>query len=84
MMHPDIAKALVEQRHEELAQGRRHQTEIEAPGRPARRLPRWRISWSRAVLSPAGVPGTADGGRPDRIGNGGSSLIIIISAHRSA
>jgi hypothetical protein len=91
MIHPDIAKTLVEQHHEQLVQCRRYQTEIKrrraghaAPGWLTRRVPRWRISWSRTVLSPAAVPGTAGGGRPDRPGQRGSSLVIIISAHRSA
>jgi len=45
------------------------------------RLPRWRISWSRTRLSPAGGPAVVG---PDRTGKRGSSLVIIISAYRSA
>lgn len=36
--------------------------------RAGRRFPRWRISWTRTVLAPAR----------------GRSVVIIISAHRSA
>jgi hypothetical protein len=36
--------------------------------RTSRRFPRWRISWTRTVLAPAR----------------GRSVVIIISAHRSA
>jgi len=91
MINPGLAKALVEQRHEQLAQCRRHQTQSKrqrahpaAPGWLIRRVPRWRISWSRTVLSPAGAPGTAADGRCDRPGRHGSSLMIIITARRSA
>jgi hypothetical protein len=91
MMHPDIAKTLVEQRHEQLAQCKRDQKrsnrERTGPGAPGWlicRVPRWRISWSRTVLSSAGVPGTTGGDRPDLPGKRGSSLVIIISAHRPA
>jgi hypothetical protein len=91
MMHPDIAKTLVEQRHEQLAQCKRDQTQSKrertgpgALGWLIHRVPRWRISWSRTVLSPAGAPGTTSGDGPDRPGKHGSSLVIIISAHRPA
>jgi hypothetical protein len=47
-----------------------------------RHLPRWHVSWTRAVLSPAGGPGTAGSGDPDGLGKRGSSLVIIISAYR--
>jgi hypothetical protein len=88
MMHPDIAKTLVEQRREQLVQCKRDQTGRKrertgpaASGWLIRRVPRWRISWSWTALLPAGIPGTAGGDRP---GKHGSSLVIIISAHRSA
>jgi hypothetical protein len=85
-MHPGIAKTLVEQRHQELvhtAESRRDRKGSQGPGWLSRHLPRWHVSWSRTVLSPAGAPGPA-GSRSDRPGRGGSSLVIIISAHRSA
>jgi hypothetical protein len=84
MIHPNVARTLVEQRYEQLVQDMRYQNDSKPPGSRVRRLPRWRISWSRTVLSPAGVPGTAGGGRQDHQGKGGSSLVIIISAYRSA
>lgn len=78
-MHPEIAKTLVAQRRDELVQ----QT---AAGRRTgrRRFPRWHISWTRTVLAPAGGSGPAGGGRVGQAGGRGSSLVIIISAHRSA
>jgi hypothetical protein len=78
-MHPVIAKKLVAERHDELMRGvasTRH-----GPGRSF--FPRWHISWTRTVLDPvttAGTPAHGGRGRPRR----GSSLVIIISAHRSA
>jgi hypothetical protein len=85
MMHPDIARTLVDQRREQLARcsaesGRRR----DVPARPRRLgcVPRWRVSWSRTILSPAAEPGTAGTGRSDRPGKRGSSLVIIISAYR--
>jgi len=83
-MHPETAKTLVEQRREELIR-------LMAPGgrtREAgsswlrRRLPRWHVSWTRTVLSPAAGSGTAGSGHPDRPGKRGSSVVIIISAYR--
>jgi hypothetical protein len=78
-MHPEIAKTLVAQHRDELVR----QT---ASGRRAghRRFPRWHASWTRTVLAPAGGPGPAGGRRAGRAGRRGSSLVIIISAHRSA
>ena len=80
-MHPEIARTLITQRHEELLRYART-----GPGQRAgrRRLPRWHVSWTRTVLAPAGVPGSASAGRAGRAGRRGSSLVIIISAHRSA
>ena len=78
-MHPEIAKTLVAQHHEELMQhsaSRRHAAR--------RRFPRWRVSWTRTVLVPAVAPGSADANRAGQAGRRGSSLVIIISAHRSA
>lgn len=62
-MHPEIAKALVAQHHDELV---RDSASRHRPGR--RRFPRWHVSWTRTVLAPAR----------------GRSVVIIISAHRSA
>ena len=78
-MHPEIAKTLVAQHRDELVQqtasrrrtGRRH-------------LPRWHISWTRTVLAPAAGPGPAGGNPAGQSGRRGSSLVIIISAHRSS
>jgi len=75
-MHPEIAKALVAQHREELVQ---HSASRHRTGR--RRFPRWRVSWTRTVLVPAVAPGSADA---SHAGRRGSSLVIIISAHRSA
>ena len=64
-MHPEIAKTLVEQRRDELTHtaesGRTRQT---GPGWLSRHLPRWHVSWSRTVLSPAGGPGADGSGHP--------------------
>ena len=76
-MHPEIAKALVAQRHDELA---RHTTARRLTGR--RRFPRWHISWSRIVLAPAGPAAPAGGNGAGQAGRRGSSLVIFISAHR--
>jgi hypothetical protein len=82
-MHPEIAKTLVEQRREALTQtAQSGRTRQAGPSWLSRRLPSWRVSWSRTVLSPAGGPGTAGSGYPDRPGQRGSSLVIIISAYR--
>ena len=82
-MHPEIAKTLVAQRHDELA----HTAENSQGARDSsgsswfsRHFPRWHVSWSRTVLSPA----AATSGRPGAPAKRGSSLVIIISAHRSA
>jgi hypothetical protein len=87
-MNPGIAKTLIEQRHQELlrhtAESRRGREGSHAPGGLSRRWPRWHVSWTRTVLSPAGGPGAADSSSPERQGKRGSSLVIIISAHRSA
>ena len=83
-MHPEIAKTLVEQRHEELtrttAETRRNPNA--GPNWLSRHLPRWHVSWTRTVLSPAAGLAVAGNGNPDGAGKGGSSLVIIISAHR--
>ena len=78
-MHPEIAKALVAQHRVELVR-------VSASGRRAapRRFPRGLVSWTRTVLAPAVASGSAGANRPGRAGRRGSSLVIIISAHRSA
>jgi hypothetical protein len=78
-MHPEIAKTLVAQHHRELVQdtASRHRGS-------RRRFPRWHVSWTRTVLSPATAPASAGVGRAGHPGRRGSSLVIIISAHRSA
>jgi hypothetical protein len=83
-MHPEMTKTLVEQRCQEItrqaAKSRRETTDSAGPSWLSR-LPRWRITWSRTRLSPTGSPALAG---PDRPGPRGSSLVIIISAYRSA
>ena len=78
-MHPEIAKTLVAQHHDELVRdtASRHRGS-------RRRFPRWHVSWTRTVLAPAAAPGFTGTGRAGRSGRRGSSLVIIISAHRSA
>jgi hypothetical protein len=87
-MHPEIAKTLVEQHRQELMRhspgSTRDHTGSARSGRLSHRLPRWHVSWSRTVLSPAGAAGLVGSNRPGRTGPDGSSLVIIISAHRSA
>jgi hypothetical protein len=87
-MHPQIAKTLADQRHQELMHAADHHSqELTASAKPSwliRRLPHWRVSWSRTVLSPAGIPDTAGSSRRTRRAKRGSSLVIIISAYRSA
>ena len=84
-MHPEIVKTLVEQHRQELVRSspasKREHTGRARSGWLSR-LPRWHVSWSRTVLSPAGA--LVGSGRSDRPGRTGSSLVIIISAHRSA
>jgi hypothetical protein len=83
-MHPEIAKTLVEQRREELTRhtAESRQTRQDGSSWLSRHLPRWHVSWTRTVLSPAGGPETAGSGHADRPSRRGSSLVIIISAYR--
>lgn len=87
-MHPQIAKTLADQRHQELMHAADHHSqELTASAKPSLlspRLPHWHVSWSRTVLSPAGIPDTAGSSRRTRRDKRGSSLVIIISAYRSA
>jgi hypothetical protein len=81
-MHPEIAKTLVTHHRDELAQDAAACRRV---GR--RRFPRWHVSWTRAVLAPAPAPvapGAGGATRAGQAGRHGSSLVIIISAHRSA
>ncbi len=78
-MHPEIARTLVAQHRDELVR------DSESGRRAARRrFQRWHVSWTRTVLAPAVAPGSAGTNRAGRAGRRGSSLVIIISAHRSA
>jgi hypothetical protein len=75
-MHPQIATALAEEHRRDLigqAQRRRTAASPRGPRRKAAgwRVPRYRLSWSRISLSPAGVAGPRE-----------RSWIIIISATR--
>ncbi len=86
-MHPEILKNLVAQRRDELARtAESSQGPRNSPGPSwfSRHFPRWHVSWSRTVLSSAGASGTEGGARPAAAGQRGSSLVIIISAHRPA
>jgi len=83
-MNPETAMTLVDQRREELTRttARTRKNRNAGPSWLSRHLPRWHVSWSRTILSPASGLGTAGGGSPDRSGPRGSSVVIIISAHR--
>ena len=78
-MHPETAKTLVAQHRDEL----RHEA-ASCRGRTRRQFPRWHVSWTRTVLAPAAAPGPGAPIRAERAARRGSSLVIIISAHRSA
>ena len=81
-MHPEIAKSLVAQHRDELVQDSAPHRRVHRAGR--RRFPRWRVSWTRTVLASAVAPGSAGANRAGQAGRRGSSLVIIISAYRSA
>jgi hypothetical protein len=83
-MNPGIAKTLADQRREELTHDKAGSGRDRRPsGRPGwLSRHRWHVSWTQTILSPAGGPDTATGGYPDRSARRGSSLVIIISAHR--
>ncbi len=49
-MHPEMARALAEERRRELARDAR-------PWRPGRRIPRYHLTWSRMSLPGAGAAG---------------------------
>jgi len=67
-MHPELAKGLVEQRREELTQttAETRRSRESSPSWLNRHMPRWHVSWSRTVLSPAMGLAAADGGSPKR------------------
>ncbi len=79
-MNPEIAKTLTEQRRGELTRYAAESRRGPATGSGwlSHHLPRWHVSWSRTILSPA----ASEGGYPGQRDNSGSSLVIIISAHR--
>jgi hypothetical protein len=66
-MHPEIARAMVAERHEEIT---RQMAESRRGGRHL--LPRWRVTWSGTTFLPAGC---ADGH--------GRSWVIVVSARRA-
>ncbi len=78
-MHPETAMALVAQHRDELLRDAASRSR-----RGRRRFPRWHISWTRTVLAPPALPGYAAASRVGKAGRRGSSVVIIISAHRSA
>jgi hypothetical protein len=73
IMHPRITQSLASDRHAELVR-----TATESRRQPARRpFPRWNVTWSRTILSPAAADLQVGRKR-------GSSLIIVITARRTA
>jgi hypothetical protein len=75
-MHPQITSVLAKEHQRDLAShASRHQmaASLRRPRRhaPAWRVPRYRLSWSRTTLSPAGLPGRE------------RSWVIVISATRA-
>ena len=76
-MHPQITSALAEQHRHDLVtetDRRRMAASLRGPRRHAAgwRVPRYRLSWSRTSLSPAGVAGRRE-----------HSWVIVISATRA-
>jgi len=76
-MHPQITSALAEEHRRDLfseAYRRRMAASLRGPRRHAAgwRVPRYRLSWSRTSLSPAGVAGQRE-----------RSWVIVISATRA-
>lgn len=72
-MHPDTAMCLARHHHDDLIQRARQARTAPGSRWIARRVPRWRVTWSRATLAAAGASGQP-----------GRSWVIIISATRSA
>lgn len=77
-MHPEIATALADERQREMARRASRQHAVHASEytcddsdsrTPGRRIPRYRVSWSRMTL-----PAIGAGGRRER------SWVIVISA----
>jgi hypothetical protein len=79
-MHPETAKALVAQHRDELM----HDTAPSGRSSARRLFPRWHVSWTRAILAPAGGQASTQAAGRGRAARRGSSLVIIITAHRSA
>jgi hypothetical protein len=76
IMHPEMARILVEPRHRELTRQAGQWRATASPQWPRRhaaswRVPHYRVRWSRIILSPADVTG-----RRER------SWVIVISATR--
>jgi hypothetical protein len=69
-MHPEIARAVLAERHAEIA---RQVAESRRGGLRLRLLPRWRVSWSGTTYVPAGCTG-----------GHGRSWMIVVSARRGA
>jgi hypothetical protein len=76
-MNPHTAQSLVAQHRDDLMRD----TASVRRGPSRRIFPRWQVSWSRTVLAPAAGPVAAGRKRASRRG---SSLVIIITARRSA
>jgi hypothetical protein len=83
-MNPGIARTLADQRREELTHDKAGSgRDRRPPGRPGwLSRHRWHVSWTQTILPSAGGLDTAAGRNPDRSARRGSSLVIIISAHR--
>jgi hypothetical protein len=71
-MHPEIARTLAAQHHEDLAREMRGSRQAQH----GRRFQHWTLTWSRTILSPGDVPTGATAPR--------KSWVIIISANRPA
>jgi len=72
-MHPEMSRTLIDQRHQAIVR-----QAAESRRGPVRHFPRWQLSWSKVSLPAAGAVA-----KP-RVGGRGTSLVIIISAHRPA
>ncbi len=77
-MHPEIAKTLVAHHRDELAQDAAAAAGSAAAGSPGG------TSAGRGPCWPRPSAGLAGANRAGQAGRRGSSLVIIISAHRSA
>ena len=68
-MNTQMARALTAQRNDELTTAAARNRAAAAIPAPRRRVPHWRVNWSRTTLAPVGTTG-----RRER------SWVIIISA----